>query len=117
MTKLKEWIVRRLSEWRERARERRDLSRMTARDFGDIAVAPALIAYERRRWPWRRWSDAWSAIGVSGREEAADRESTERYYDALWGAPRTRRRGESGAETADPRLAGRFESAAGHAGR
>jgi hypothetical protein len=70
-------------EWRERASDRHDLARMNARDFGDIAVPPALIVHERQRSPLRKWSFAWGAIRMSRQEESGDRESAERYYDCL----------------------------------
>jgi hypothetical protein len=58
---------------------------------------------DARHWqrsPWRKWSFAWSALRMSRQEESSDRESIERYYDALWGAPKIGPRHESGAATA-----------------
>jgi uncharacterized protein YjiS (DUF1127 family) len=39
-------FLRLLATWRERERHRRELSRMSVRDFGDIAVPPSLIREE-----------------------------------------------------------------------
>jgi len=47
-------IVEAVRDWRERERQRREMSQMSQRDFGDIAVPPAAIADEIRRWPWQR---------------------------------------------------------------
>ena len=49
-------VVRLLSllvRWRERERHRRELTTMSVRDFGDIAVPPGLIREEQARWPWQ----------------------------------------------------------------
>jgi uncharacterized protein YjiS (DUF1127 family) len=44
-------ILRTLRLWRERERQRWELSTMSQRDFGDLSV-PAGLADEARRWPW-----------------------------------------------------------------
>lgn len=46
-------VFRLLARWRERERHRRELARMSVRDFGDIAVPPSLIREEQARWPWQ----------------------------------------------------------------
>jgi uncharacterized protein YjiS (DUF1127 family) len=51
-----------LRRWREHARLRRELSQMSARDFGDLAVPPSLLADERRRGPWQRPSPQWRTV-------------------------------------------------------
>ena len=55
-------FVRLLRTWRERQRERRELSLMLPRDFGDLPVPPGLIADEIRRWPWQKASQEWSEV-------------------------------------------------------
>jgi uncharacterized protein YjiS (DUF1127 family) len=47
-------IYRVLHGWWEPERQRRELSMMRARDFGDLAVPPSLVTDELRRWPWHR---------------------------------------------------------------
>jgi uncharacterized protein YjiS (DUF1127 family) len=44
-------VLSQLAWWRERERMRGELARMRARDFGDLAVSPALIKDETQRWP------------------------------------------------------------------
>jgi hypothetical protein len=44
---------------------RRELAQMRGRDFGDLAVSPALIKDETQRWPWQGWSPEWSAVARS----------------------------------------------------
>ena len=41
-------LLRLLVRWRERERHRRELTTMSVRDFGDIAVPPGLIREEQR---------------------------------------------------------------------
>ena len=48
--------------WRARARQRWELSQMSARDFADLGVPPSLAAQEARRWPWRGWDSQWREI-------------------------------------------------------
>ena len=55
--------------WRERHRERRQLSAMSARDFGDLCVAQNLLEQESRRWPWQAPIPAWNTV----RSRPADR--------------------------------------------
>jgi uncharacterized protein YjiS (DUF1127 family) len=55
-------ILDTLRQWRERSRERRELSQLTARDFGDLAVPPSLLANETGRWPWQKPSLGWGAV-------------------------------------------------------
>lgn len=40
--------------WWERERLRRELSAMSPRDFGDVAVPPGAIKNEVGRWPWQK---------------------------------------------------------------
>ena len=58
------WVViaRLLRTWRRRELQRRELSRLSSRDFGDLAVPRSLINEEIRRWPWRKWSQQWSHV-------------------------------------------------------
>jgi uncharacterized protein YjiS (DUF1127 family) len=51
-----------LRQWRQRSRERRELSQLTPRDFGDLALPPSLLANELGRWPWQRWNAQWGAV-------------------------------------------------------
>jgi hypothetical protein len=55
---VREWLLR----CQERGRLRRELARMCARDFGDLAVPQNLITEELRRWPWQEPSPQWEAI-------------------------------------------------------
>jgi uncharacterized protein YjiS (DUF1127 family) len=58
------WVViaRLLRTWRRRELQRRELSRLSSRDFGDLAVPQSLINEEIRRWPWQKWSQQWSQV-------------------------------------------------------
>ena len=58
------WVViaRLLRTWRRRELERRELSVLSSRDFGDLAVPQSLINEEIRRWPWQKWSQQWSQV-------------------------------------------------------
>ena len=51
-----------LLEWSQRQRERQQLSRMSSRDFGDLAIPSNLIRGEARRWPWQKPLSHWTAI-------------------------------------------------------
>ena len=69
-------IYRVLHRWWERERQRRELSMMRARDFGDLAVPPSLVVEELRRWPWQKPNSQWGEV-VAGRrscnaEDCAD---------------------------------------------
>jgi uncharacterized protein YjiS (DUF1127 family) len=55
-------LLRLLATWRERERHRRELARMSVRDFGDIAVPPSLIREEQARWPWQAINRGWTAL-------------------------------------------------------
>jgi uncharacterized protein YjiS (DUF1127 family) len=55
-------ITRLLRTWRMRELQRRELSRMSPRDFGDLAVPRSLAKEEIRRWPWQKSSPQWSQI-------------------------------------------------------
>jgi uncharacterized protein YjiS (DUF1127 family) len=58
------WVViaRLLRTWRRRELQRRELSVLSSRDFGDLAVPQSLINEEIRRWPWQKWSQQWSQV-------------------------------------------------------
>jgi uncharacterized protein YjiS (DUF1127 family) len=58
-------VLNQLARWRERERMRGELARMRARDFGDLAVSPALIKDEAQRWPWQDCSPEWSTVARS----------------------------------------------------
>lgn len=60
-------ILRTLRQWRERERQRREMSMLTERDFGDLALPPSLVRDELRRWPWQKPSPQWAEIGVRSR--------------------------------------------------
>ena len=53
-----------LNAWYRRERERRYLSAMRRRDFGDLAVPPGLILDEVRRWPWQEASPQWDGVAA-----------------------------------------------------
>ena len=55
-------IARLLRAWRMRELQRRELSTMSPRDFGDLAVPGSLAKDEIRRWPWQKSSPQWSQI-------------------------------------------------------
>lgn len=55
-------LLRLLVRWRERERHRRELTTMSVRDFGDIAVPPGLMREEQARWPWQAMSSGWTAL-------------------------------------------------------
>ena len=55
-------IARLLRTWRRRELQRRELSVLSSRDFGDLAVPQSLITEEIRRWPWQKWSQQWSQV-------------------------------------------------------
>jgi solute carrier family 10 (sodium/bile acid cotransporter), member 7 len=55
-------IVRVLRDWRERERQRRELSQLRPRDFGDLVVPPSLAVEESRHWPWQKSSPQWRTI-------------------------------------------------------
>ena len=55
-------IARLLRTWRMRELQRRELSTMSPRDFGDLAVPQSLAKEEIRRWPWQKSSPQWSQI-------------------------------------------------------
>lgn len=59
--------------WRERARDRRELSQMSPRDFGDVTISPGLLREETSRWPWQGASPGWCAIRDDGRAAASRR--------------------------------------------
>jgi uncharacterized protein YjiS (DUF1127 family) len=63
----------RMRRWRARERFRGELSSLSSRDFGDLAVPPSLIADELRRWPWQEPSAQWGT--------AASRPSGEDIHD------------------------------------
>jgi uncharacterized protein YjiS (DUF1127 family) len=58
------WVViaRLLRTWQGRELQRRELSVLSSRDFGDLAVPQSLINEEIRRWPWQKWSQQWSQV-------------------------------------------------------
>jgi uncharacterized protein YjiS (DUF1127 family) len=53
-----------LHGWWERERQRRELSMMRARDFGDLAVPPSLVIEELRRWPWQKPNSQWGEVAA-----------------------------------------------------
>jgi uncharacterized protein YjiS (DUF1127 family) len=55
-------IARLLHSWQVRELRRRELSTMSSRDFGDLAVPRSLAKDEINRWPWQKSSPQWSQI-------------------------------------------------------
>ena len=51
-----------LSRWRERMRQRRELSALSERALADLGIPLGLAAYEAGRWPWQRISAEWQAL-------------------------------------------------------
>ena|SRR5690348_7069208 len=72
-------LVRLLRNWWRRELQRRELSMLSPRDFGDLAVPQSLVAEEIRRWPWQNSSQQWGQI-------------THKRSDPYDGSGRTRRR-------------------------
>ena len=72
-------IAQLLRTWWKRELQRRELSLLSPRDFGDLAVPRSLISEEIRRWPWQKPSQQWSQV-------------TDKRGDPYDGGDRTRRR-------------------------
>lgn len=72
-------VVRLLRTWWRRELQRRELSMLSPRDFGDLAVPQSLVSEETRRWPWQKPSQQWSQV-------------TDKGGDPYDGGDRTRRR-------------------------
>ena len=72
-------LARLLRNWWRRELQRRELSMLSPRDFGDLAVPGSLVTEEIRRWPWQKSSQQWGQV-------------TERRSDPYDGRSRTRRR-------------------------
>lgn len=71
-------ITQLLRTWRRRELERRELSMLSPRDFGDLVVPHSLVNEEIRRWPWQKPSEQWSQV-------------TAKRGDPYSGSDRTRR--------------------------
>jgi uncharacterized protein YjiS (DUF1127 family) len=52
--------IRMLRTWRERYRQRLELSIMSERDLADLGVSRNQAAWETDKWFWRDWSPQWS---------------------------------------------------------
>jgi uncharacterized protein YjiS (DUF1127 family) len=61
-----------LHGWWEREGQRRELSAMRARDFGDLAVPPSLVIEELRRWPWQKPNSQWGEVAAGRRNSNAE---------------------------------------------
>jgi uncharacterized protein YjiS (DUF1127 family) len=68
-----------LRMWWRRELQRRELSMLSPRDFGDLAVPQSLVTEEIRRWPWQQSSQQWGQV-------------TDKRGDAYDGSDRTLRR-------------------------
>jgi uncharacterized protein YjiS (DUF1127 family) len=55
-------IAQLLRTWWRRELQRRELSMLSPRDFGDLAVPQSLVSEEIRRWPWQKPSQQWSQV-------------------------------------------------------
>lgn len=55
-------IAQLLRTWWRRELQRRELSTLSPRDFGDLAVPQSLVSEEIRRWPWQKPSRQWSQV-------------------------------------------------------
>src|SRR6516164_2563066 len=51
-----------LRAWWRRELQRRELSMLSQRDFGDLTVPQSLVNDEIRRWPWEKSSQQWSQV-------------------------------------------------------
>jgi uncharacterized protein YjiS (DUF1127 family) len=72
-------LARLLRMWWRRELQRRELSMLSPRDFGDLVVPRSLVTEEIRRWPWQKSSQQWGQV-------------TERRSDPYDGRSRTRPR-------------------------
>ena len=75
------WVViaRLLRTWQRRELQRRELSVLSSRDFGDLAVPQSLINEEIRRWPWQKWAlplhdEAGRSVGLDHRRPIRPRQ-------------------------------------------
>ena len=57
-----------LRDWRERERQRRELSMLSDRDFAGLRVPRMLVAQEVRKWPWQKWHPQWEELEAQRRE-------------------------------------------------
>jgi hypothetical protein len=48
--------------WWGRELQRRELSMLSPRDFGDLPVPQSLVTEEIRRWPWQKSSQQWGQV-------------------------------------------------------
>lgn len=55
-------VVSLVRAWRRRELQRRELSMLSPRDFGDLTVSQSLVKEEIRRWPWQKSSQQWSQV-------------------------------------------------------
>jgi uncharacterized protein YjiS (DUF1127 family) len=55
-------VVRLLRTWWRRELQRRELSMLSPRDFGDLTVPQSLVKDEISRWPWQKSSQQWSQV-------------------------------------------------------
>jgi uncharacterized protein YjiS (DUF1127 family) len=55
-------VAQLLRRWWSRELQRRELSMLSPRDFGDLAVPQSLVKEEVIRWPWQPWSKQWSQV-------------------------------------------------------
>jgi uncharacterized protein YjiS (DUF1127 family) len=55
-------VAQLLRKWWRRELERRKLSVLSPRDFGDLAVPQSLVKEEIGRWPWQQSSQQWSQV-------------------------------------------------------
>jgi uncharacterized protein YjiS (DUF1127 family) len=75
MGRAMQWVratYRVLHGWWERERQRRELSTMRARDFGDLTVPPSLVIEELRRWPWQKQNSQWGEVAAGRRSCSAE---------------------------------------------
>ena len=55
-------VARLLRTWWKRELQRRELSMLSPRDFGDLTIPRSLVNEEIRRWPWQKSSQQWSQV-------------------------------------------------------
>ncbi len=55
-------LLRLFRVWRQRARERNELSEISVRDCADMGILKSLAAGEARRWPWQKPNPEWREI-------------------------------------------------------
>jgi anti-sigma factor ChrR (cupin superfamily) len=84
-------LLRWLHDRVQAERQRRELTQMGGRDFGDLTIPSSLIRDELRRWPWQKSSPQWDEVTVTRRGRRAA--IVWKFPDWRRAAPSAERRG------------------------